>query len=115
MNIVAMIGNVATDPELVHTPSGNAVCTFRLAASRPSGEQADFFTVAATGRQAEVCATYLQVGRRVGIEGRIHVSSVTDANGENRSRVEIVASRVELLGNRVAPVARVDLDDVPAL
>jgi single-strand DNA-binding protein len=98
MNMVCMIGNVASDPTIEHTPSGKAICTFRLAVSRPGGDNADFFTVATFERQAEVCAEYLQTGRRVSIEGRLHHSSFEDSNGERRSKVEIVASRVELLG-----------------
>mgnify|MGYP001572707814 CR=1 FL=1 len=105
MNMVAMIGNVATDPVVEHTPSGKAICTFRLAVSRPGGEQADFFTVAAFDRQGEVCAAYLQTGRRIGVEGRLHHSSFETADGESRSRVEIVASRVQFLGANSARAA----------
>lgn len=95
MNLVALIGNVSTSPECVYTPSGKAVCTFRIAVSRENGEDADFFTVATFERQAEVCKEYLSVGRRVGIQGRMnHVV------GEGGSRVEIVANRVEILSSR---------------
>lgn len=97
MNLVALIGNVASKPELKYTPAKKAICTFRMAVSRPGGDDADFMTVVAWERQAEVCAEYLQVGRRVGVEGRIHQSS-WEADGEKRSRVEVVAHRVSLLG-----------------
>jgi single-strand DNA-binding protein len=98
MNLVAMIGNTATEPEFKHTPGGKAVCTFRLAVSRPGGDQADFVTVVAWERQAEVCAQYLQIGRRVAIEGRLHHSVWKTEDGERRSRLEVVAHRVHLLG-----------------
>jgi len=97
MNLVCVIGNVAAAPELRYTDAGRAVCSFRIAVSRPGGEQADFFGVVAWERQAEVCAEYLSVGRRVGIEGRLHHSS-WESEGEKRSKVEIVANRVQLLG-----------------
>lgn len=97
MNIVALIGNVAADPELRHTPSGRAVCTFRLAVSRPGADAADFFTVVAWERQAEVANEYLTIGRRISVEGRLH-HSTWEAEGGKRSKVEIVASRVMLLG-----------------
>lgn len=97
MNIVALVGNLATDPELRHTGGGTAVCTFRLAVSRPGGEQADFFTVVAWERQAEVCAQYLSVGRRVAVDGRLH-HSTWEAEDGRRSKVEVVAHRVEMLG-----------------
>ncbi|MCW2956708.1 MAG: hypothetical protein JWO69_1577 [Thermoleophilia bacterium] len=97
MNVTILIGNVATDPELRHTANGRAVCTFRLAISRPGGEEADFVTVVAWERQGEVCAQYLSTGRRVAVEGRLHQSTWETEDGR-RSRIEVVAHRVELLG-----------------
>ena len=99
MNMVALVGNLASEPELRHTANGRAVCTFRVAVSRVGGEQADFFTVVAWERQAEVCREYLTLGRRVGVEGRLHHSTWEVEEG-SRSKVEVVAHRVELLGNR---------------
>lgn len=97
MNVVALIGNLATDPELRYTPAGRAVCTFRLAVSRPGNEQADFFTVVAWERQAEVCSEYLHIGRRVAVEGRLH-HATWEVDEQRRSTVEVVAHRVQLLG-----------------
>lgn len=97
MNIVALVGNVASEPELRHTSGGRAVCTFRLAVSRPGADQADFFTVVAWERQAEVCAEYLATGRRIAVDGRLHHSTWEVDDGK-RSKVEVVAHRVELLG-----------------
>lgn len=98
MNLVAMIGNVASAPELRYTASGRAVCSFRLAVSRAGSDNADFFTVVAWERQAEVCSEYLSTGRRVGVEGRLH-HSTWDADDGKRSKVEVVAHRVQLLGS----------------
>lgn len=103
MNICVLIGNVASEPELRYTAGGRAACTFRLAVSRAGSDQADFFTIVAWERQAEVCKEYLQVGRRVSVEGRLHQSGYGEqADGMSR-KVEIVANRVHLLG-RAAPV-----------
>lgn len=112
MNIVALVGNLATDPELRHTAGGRAVCTFRLAVSRPGGAQADFFTVVAWERQAEICKEYLAVGRRVAVDGRLH-HSTWEVDETRRSKVEVIAHRVEMLGRprRDEP----DVDFAPAL
>lgn len=102
MNLVALIGNVASEPELRHTASGRAVCTFRLAVSRPGGEDADFFTVVTWERQAEIAERYCYVGRRLGIEGRLHQKQTFDhnADGDKRSdKTEIIAHRIQLLGS----------------
>lgn len=97
MNVVVLLGNLAADPELRQTANGRAVCSFRLAVSRPGGEGADFFTVVAWERQAEVCAEYLAKGRRVAVEGRLH-HSTWDVEDGKRSKVEVIAHRVKLLG-----------------
>lgn len=97
MNVVALVGNLATDPELRHTAGGRAVCTFRLAVSRAGSDQADFFTVVAWERQAEVCAQYLSIGRRVAVDGRLH-HSTWEVEEARRSTVEVIAHRVEMLG-----------------
>jgi len=109
MNIVALVGNLASDPELHQTSGGKAVCTFRLAVTRVGNEQADFFTVVAWERQAEICKEYLTLGRRVAVEGRLHYSTwdapVSEGDkGGRRSKVEVVAHRVELLGARPRPI-----------
>lgn len=108
MNMVALVGNLATDPELRRTGNGRAVCTFRLAVSRHAGEQADFFTVVAWERQAEVCAEYLRIGRRVSVEGRLH-HTTWEVEGARRSRVEVIAHRIQMLGG-----PKRDVPDSPA-
>lgn len=93
MNICAMIGNVASEPQLHESASGKSICTFTLAVTRATGDKADTFTIAAWDRQAEVCHEYLHVGRRVSVEGRLrHVERGSDAGS-----VQVVAHRVELL------------------
>lgn len=112
MNLVALIGNVAQKPELRYTANGRAVCTFRLAVSRSGMEQADFFTVVAWERQAEICGQYLEVGRRVGVEGRLH-HSTWDGSAGRRSAVEVVAHRVQLIGSRAKASAEPEAETGP--
>ena len=100
MNLVALIGNVASLPDLNYTSSGKAVCKFRLAISRPGGEEADFFNVVTWERQAEVADQYLAVGRRVGIEGRLHHRTWVNDDGERETAVEVIAHRIQLLGSK---------------
>lgn len=111
MNIVAIVGNVATQPDLRHTTTGRAICSFRVAVSRPGGEAADFFTVTSSERQAEVCNEYLTIGRRVAVEGRMRCTAHQPQEGDLRSRIEIVAHRIELLG-RAEPAHTSAIQDV---
>jgi single-strand DNA-binding protein len=103
MNVVVLIGNLAGEPTLRSTTTGKQVCEFRIAVSRPNGEHADFFSVVAWERQAEICSSYLQKGRRVAVEGRLHYSTWEAQDRSKRSKVEVVASRVTLLGPKRQP------------
>ena len=102
MNIVAVVGNAASDPDLRHTSNGRAVSTFRIAVSRASTDQADFFDVVCWERQAEVIKQYVTIGRRMSVEGRLRHTSWEDDKGRH-SRVEIVAHRIQLLGGPRTP------------
>ena len=65
MNIVTLIGNLATDVELREVGPEKKVASFLLAVDRASRDGgADFVNVCAWDRQAELCAEYLAKGRR---------------------------------------------------
>ena len=103
MNIAVLIGNVASDPEPPHTPpSQPGSCCFRLAVSRPTDDtKADFFRIVTHGRQARMCRTYLSIGRRISVHGRLHGRLETSAGHEPpRGDVQVVAHHVGLLGAR---------------
>ena len=103
LNVVALVGRVATEPEIRYTPSGVAVCNFRLAVDRFSGDgerTADFFTIVTWRRTAETCGNYLEKGRLVGLQGRLQHRTWENQEGQRRSVVEVVAHSVSFLGSR---------------
>ena len=100
MNVVTLIGNLATDVELRDVGQDMQVATFLLAVDRPGKDEADFVRVSAWNKQAEVCAQYLAKGRKVGIDGRLRSSSWEDSEGNKRNAIEVVANRVEFLSSR---------------
>jgi single-strand DNA-binding protein len=97
MNVVALVGNLATDVDLKDLDEERKVATFVLAVDR-LGDGADFFKVAAWNKQAELCGRYLSKGRQVAVEGRLRSRSWED-DGKRRSAVEVVAGRVVFLSN----------------
>ena len=98
MNVVTLIGNLATDVELREVGPDKKVASFVLAIDRASREGgADFVTVSAWDRQAELCAEYLGKGRRIAVDGRLKSRSWED-DGKRRSAIEVVARRIEFLG-----------------
>lgn len=109
LNKVLLIGNLTRDPELRYTANGTAVVTLGLATNReylPSGatesvDQAEFHTVVAWTKLAELCAKLLSKGDKVFIEGRLQTRDWTDqATGKKQYKTEIVANEMILLSSR---------------
>jgi single-strand DNA-binding protein len=97
VNVVTLIGNLATDVELRDVGEGLQVATFLLAINRPGKDEADFVRISTWNKQAELCAQYLAKGRKVGVDGRLRSSSWEDTDGNKRNAIEVVANRVEFL------------------
>jgi len=104
VNVVTLIGNLATDVDVRDVGNDRKVATFLLAVDRPGQDAgADFVRITAWNRQAEVCGQYLAKGKRVGIDGRLRSSSWEDETGKRRSAVEVVAGSVEFLSRPDQP------------
>jgi single-strand DNA-binding protein len=99
VNVVTLIGNLATDVELRDVGEDLQVANFLLAVNRPGKDEADFVRISTWNKQAELCAQYLAKGRKVGVDGRLRSSSWEDADGNKRNEVEVVANRVEFLSS----------------
>ena len=109
MNVVTLIGNLATDVELRDVGEGLQVASFLLAVDRPGKNEADFVRISTWNKQAELCAQYLVKGRKVGIDGRLRSSSWEDSDGNKRNSIEVVANRVEFL----TPRGKEEAADIP--
>ena len=104
LNKVMIIGNLGSDPEMRYTADGNALTSFRVAASRnysgADGERregTEWFSVVTWRKLAEQCSQFLQKGRRVYVEGRLRTRSWDTPEGQRRYRTEVVAERVLFL------------------
>jgi single-strand DNA-binding protein len=101
VNVVGLVGNLATDIELREVPPDKKVATFLLAVDRPGKDAgADFVNVSTWNRQAEVCDEYLSKGSQVAVEGRLRSRSWEDEDGKRRTAVEVVANRIDFLNTR---------------
>ena len=107
LNVVALMGRLVYDPELKTTQNGTNVCSFRVAVDRNfarQGEQrqADFIDVTAWRQTAEFVSKYFQKSSMIAIEGSLQTTSYQDKNGNNRTKVEVVASNVSFCGSKAA-------------
>ena len=101
MNVVALVGNLATDIEVRDVPPDKKVASFLLAVDRPARDAgADFVSVATWNRQAEVCDEYLSKGSKVAVDGRLRSRSWEDEDGKRRTAIEVVANRIDFLDTR---------------
>ncbi|MDI6602700.1 MAG: single-stranded DNA-binding protein [Patescibacteria group bacterium] len=115
LNKVILIGRLTRDPEIRSLPSGQPICSFGLATNRvfvdKSGqkqEQTEFHNIVLFGKLAEIASQYLKRGSLAMIEGRIRTRNWQDQSGNQRSRTEIVAERMQLgprAAGRVVPLA----------
>jgi single-strand DNA-binding protein len=105
-NNVMMVGRLTRDPELRRTSTGKAVCSFDIAISRRmkdpvTGEWKDadptFVPVVVWGDQAERCGERLKKGVPVHVEGRLQTNKWEGTDGSKKSRLEVIASRVQFL------------------
>jgi len=103
INHVTLIGRLTRDAELKYTSSGQAVCKFSIAVNRrkKNGDQwedeANFFDIVVWGKQAESLSPYLLKSKMVGVDGELRQDR-WQQDGQNRSKVEIIANYVQLLG-----------------
>ncbi len=105
-NKVILLGNLTRDPELRYTNSGTAVCEFGLAVNRrvgndPNKDEVCFVDIVVWDKQAESTGRILQKGAPALIEGRLQLDQWQDReSGQKRSRLRVVAERVQFIGAR---------------
>ena len=101
-NTIVLVGNVTRDPELRFTPTGQATSTFGLAVNRrwqnrqtqEWEEATSFFDVVCWREMAENVSESLARGSRVVVTGRLEQRSWETADGDKRSKVEVVADEI---------------------
>ena len=107
-NSVILTGNLTRRPELRYTPKGTGIADFGLASNRrykvgdDMKEEVCFVDVTVFGSTAVAVASHLDKGRKVLVEGRLQFRSWETETGQKRSKLEIVAERVNFLpqGNK---------------
>lgn len=109
LNQVILVGRLVNDPEIRSTPSGQNVCSFRLATNRiwtdrktgQKKERAEYHNIVLWRRLAEIAHQFLTKGSLALIEGRLQTRSWQDPSGTTKFRTEVVGRRMQL-GPRAA-------------
>ncbi|MCL4446227.1 MAG: single-stranded DNA-binding protein [Actinobacteria bacterium] len=101
-NAVVLVGNITRDPELRFTNTGQPTASFGLAVNRrwqnrqtqEWEEATSFFDVVCWREMAENVSESLVRGARVVVAGRLEQRTWQTAEGDNRSKVEVVADEI---------------------
>lgn len=105
-NKIILMGNLARDPDIRHTPSKQKVARITVAVGRQwknktTGElqsQTDFIPVVAWAFLADVCDRYLRKGKPVLVEGRLQVREYEDPKtGGRKWATEVIAENLTML------------------
>ena len=110
VNKVILLGNCGKDPEIRYLPSGQATANVSVATTsrrkdKNSGdwvEDTQWHRVVFFDRLAEVVGEYLKKGQPVYVEGKLRYGEYTDKEGIKRYTTDIVATEMQLLGQKTA-------------
>lgn len=104
MNLVVMVGRLATAPEIRTTTTGISVTHFRVAVNRrykAEGQpEADFFNCVCFGKTAELISQYFYKGKQIAFEGRLQNNNWTDQQGIKRYNNDIIISSFDFIGKK---------------
>jgi single-strand DNA-binding protein len=103
-NKAIIAGTLGQDPDVRHTPQGNAVATLSLATNEKykdktgnTVEETEWHRVVMFGKMVEL-TQYLKKGSKVLVTGKIKTRKWQDNNGVDRWTTEIVAMEMTFLG-----------------
>jgi|SRR5688572_21349504 len=118
-SLAIVVGRLTRDPELKYTnPGGIPYLRMTLAVNRQvkkdnleTRKTVSFVDVAVWRRLAELCSQFLKKGRMVLVVGSLKQGRWVGKDGNPRSKIEVVADRVQFLGSRESTGSQ---DDEPS-
>lgn len=105
LNVCALQGRLARDPEIRQTTTGKQVATFTLACDRGRKDAngrttADWIQIVAWDRLADFAAKWLTKGQMITVDGRLQSRTYQAKDGTNRTAVEVVANNINFCGSK---------------
>jgi len=121
VNKVILLGNCGRDPEMRYMQDGKAVANISIATStkrkdKNTGETLEdtqWHRVTFYERLAEIAGEYVKKGQPIYVEGRLKYGKYTDKDGVEKSTCDIVATELQLLGNREQQPAQRQAPEAP--
>jgi single-strand DNA-binding protein len=109
LNYCSFIGRLGADPVRRFMPNGDPVTSFRIAVGwkGKDKEGAEWVSIEAFSKLAEICHEYLRKGSQVFVSGRMKTDEY-EKDGIKRYSTKIVADRMQMLGSKGDPQPRQD-------
>jgi len=118
LNHVTLIGRVTQEPVSKEFGEKKRFTKFNLATNRrvkgKDKEEAEYHTIVAFGKLAEICQDYLKKGRLVFVQGRLHTSRWEDQKNVLHTKTDIIAQEMLLLDRQQALVSASSQDEQDA-
>ncbi len=122
MNQVNIIGRLTKDPEVRYTSNQTAVAKFSVAIDRGKDAKgndlgADFPSVTAFGKTAELIEKYVTKGQKIAVMGRIQTGSY-EKDGKKYYTTDVIADRIEFLDKKENPEKKTEREtpeDIPSV
>ncbi len=101
LSYIILDGNLTQDPEMKNTSHGKSVTNFTVAVNHNTysgedkeAEDVSYFEIEAWEKMGENCCEYLKKGSKVTVIGNLKQNRWKTNEGENRSKVKVVATSV---------------------
>ena len=104
LNQFHLIGRLVRDVEIKSTPGGVTVAKITIANNqkiKKNGQWVDvasYFDIVLFGQNANNLAQYLIKGKQIAVSGALRQDRWTDNAGNNRTKISLIASQLQLLG-----------------
>ncbi len=108
MNKVVLMGRLTRNPNVTYTQGERATCVARYTLAvnrrfrRNDGQEADFISCVAFGRQGEFAEKYLKQGTKIVISGRIQTGSYTNREGVKVYTTDVVVEEQDFAESKAA-------------
>lgn len=104
MNVVVLIGNIATELRLSTTPNGKSVLSFQVAVRRAYGQETDYIDCVRWERTAEFIDRNFGKGKRIGLQGELVTRQYVDkVTKQNRKAYEVKVTSADFAGGESTP------------
>lgn len=102
MNKVILLGRLTKDAELKYTQTNNTpVSNFVIAVDRKyEKDKADFFSIVAYGKLAELISKYFKKGQQIVVAGRLQTRNYDDKDGKRVYVTEVIADEIDFTSNK---------------